>query len=171
MLTSSDNHFFRFRSQLHKKLTVTVVGTLVILLMGVVLPVLAGDSIYGKVTEVRSANLVTLDNGSIRVEIRIVGIAVPRDRANAERAMEMVRSLVLGKNARVRVESRRRSGEMIGRLFTDDEDGIKDVGVELVRAGLARRQQGRDEQFGYKYNELTIAERAARRARSGVWAR
>jgi endonuclease YncB( thermonuclease family) len=56
---------------------------------------------------------------------------------------------------------------MMARLFTDDpEIGIKEVGVELVRAGLARRQKG----FDLKYGELAAAEKEAQGARRGLWA-
>ena len=44
--------------------------------------------------------------------------------------------------------------------------GIKEVGVEMVRAGLARRQPGYDE----KYGELAAAEDEARQAGRGIWA-
>lgn len=134
-------------------------------------PVFAGDSIYGRVTAVKSADLVTLDNGSAQFEIRIVGIDVPKEGPVAEKAKELVSSLVLGKNARARLESRKKVGEIISQLFSDDPQiGIKDVGLELVRAGLARRQQGKDDQFGYKYEELSKAEEEARRTRRGLWA-
>jgi endonuclease YncB( thermonuclease family) len=53
---------------------------------------------------------------------------------------------------------------MLGRLDTDDPAiGIKDVGVELVRAGLARVQPG----FG---GDLAKAENEARQAGRGLWA-
>jgi endonuclease YncB( thermonuclease family) len=132
----------------------------------------AGDSFYGKVVEVKNADLVTLDNGSAKFDIRIIGIDVPREGPNAARAKEFVTRLLLGKNARARVEGRRRTNEMVGQLLTDDKEiGIKDVGVEMLKAGLARRRQGKDTDFGYKYNELTTAEREAREARRGLWAR
>lgn len=135
-------------------------------------PAFAGDSFYGKVTHVTRADLVTLDNGSARFQILIIGIDVPREGPMTARAKEFVTSLVLGKNARARFEGRRKSGEMASQLLTDDpEIGIKDVGVELVRAGLARRLQDREgDNFGYKYGEVAQAENEARKARRGVWA-
>jgi endonuclease YncB( thermonuclease family) len=71
----------------------------------------------------------------------------------------------------MRLGSRSENGEMVARLLTDDPvNGIKDVGLELVRAGLARRQQGEDAQFDYKYGDLSAAEREAQKARLGIWA-
>jgi len=145
------------------------IGCLV-LLVGV-LPAFAGDSLYGKVTEVRSADTVVLDHGKGTYIVHIIGIDVPKEGPIANKAKEFVAKLVLGKHARMRLGSRAENGEMFGQLFTDDPDiGIKDVGLELVRSGLAQRQKGQDYQFGYKYGELSAAERQAREAKRGLWA-
>jgi endonuclease YncB( thermonuclease family) len=129
----------------------------------------AGDSLWGRVTAVKEPTLVALDYGTGSYEIRIVGIDAPRagDPLRGE-ALAFVSDLVLGKNARVRLHRRgENDDQLICRLFTDDPViGIKEVGVELVRAGLARRQAGYDE----KYGELAAAESEARAAGRGVWA-
>jgi len=130
-------------------------------------PAFAGDSLYGKVTEVKSAELVVLDYGQGQYNVRIVGIQAPKEGPTAERAKEFVSKLVLRKNARMRFEGRNKAGEMVGQLQTDDPQiGIKDVGLELVRSGLARRQPNYD----YKYHELSAAEKEARGAKRGLWA-
>jgi endonuclease YncB( thermonuclease family) len=142
----------------------------VVMLIGLV-SAFAGDSIYGKVTEVKSADVVILDYGTGQYVIRIVGIDVPKEGAVAIQAKEFVAKLLLGKNARMRLDHRAENGEMVSQLLTaDSEIGFKDVGVELVKEGLAQRQQGRDLQFGYKYGELNTAEREAREAKRGLWA-
>jgi endonuclease YncB( thermonuclease family) len=136
-----------------------------ILLFGL-LPALAGDSLYGKVPEVKSAEVVVLDYGAGRYNIRIVGIVAPTTEPLASQAKQFVSNLVLGKNARIRLEGRNKDGEMVSRLFTDDPDiGIKDVGVELLKAGLARRLPDYD----YKYGELAAAEKEAQAAGRGLW--
>ena len=138
-----------------------------LLILGAALvPAFAGDSLYGKVTEVKSATVVTLDTGADRYDIRLIGIDAPAQGALAAQARDLLASLVLGKNARMRFEYRER-GEMVSRLLTDDPVlGVKDVGIELVRAGLAQRQKG----FDYKYGELAAAESQARTAKRGLWA-
>jgi len=142
-----------------------------LILLAGLLPALAGDSLYGRVTEVRSADVVILNYGAGSSVIRIIGIVVPRDEAKANQAKEYVTRLLLGKNARMRLGSRAENGDLVSRLFTDDPDiGIKDVGLELVRQGLVQRQQAEDYQLGYKYNELLKAETEARFARRGLWA-
>jgi endonuclease YncB( thermonuclease family) len=130
-------------------------------------PALAGDSLYGAVTEVKDPSRVVLDYGEGRYELRLVGIEVPREGPVAEEAVELLSSMVLGRNARMRFEYRTPEGEMLARLFTDEPDGrIREVAVELVRAGLARRAEA----FDFKYGQLAAAEREAREAKRGVWA-
>jgi len=138
-----------------------------LVLLAGLLPAFAGDSFYGKVIEVRSADVVILDYGKGQYIVRIIGVDVPKEGPVARQAREFVAKLVLGKNARMRLEGRNKNGEMASRLFTDDpETGIKEVGVELVKAGLARRQTNYD----YKYGELSKAEEEARKAGRGLWA-
>ena len=144
-------------------------GLLTLAVLGAALvPAYAGDSLWGKVTAVKEPTLVTLDYGSGSYEIRIVGIDAPAPgEAQASEALQLVSNLVLNKNARMRLDHRAANDEMVCRLFTDDPViGIKEVGVELVRAGLARRQAGYDE----KYGELAAAENEARNAGRGIWA-
>jgi endonuclease YncB( thermonuclease family) len=131
-------------------------------------PAYAGDSLYGRVTQIRQADLITLNYGEGSYEIRLVGVQVPKGgEPRAAEAQKFVNDLLLGKNARMRLVRRAPSGELICRLFTDDPViGIKEVGVELVRAGLARRQPDYDE----KYGELAKAESEARAAQRGIWA-
>lgn len=127
----------------------------------------AGDSLYGKVTAVKSATQVTLDTGEGQYELRLEGVEAPKDAALAEQAVKYLSHLVLGKNARMRFEGRGEEGEMEARLYTDDKElGIKDVNVELVRMGLAQREKGAD----FKYGELSAAENEAKSARRGLWA-
>ncbi|MEO8502386.1 MAG: thermonuclease family protein [Acidobacteriota bacterium] len=130
-------------------------------------PALAGDSLYGKVTEVKDATVVTLDYGAGTYVVRITGIEAPREGKFAQDAREVVAKLVLGKTIHLRFEGRNDKGEMVGQVFTDDpEVGVKDVGLELMKSGLVRRIQGYD----YKYHELSAAESEARKGHRGLWA-
>lgn len=130
-------------------------------------PALAGDSLYGKVTEVKNAGLVTLDYGSGTYSVRLIGIDAPTEGTPATEATSFVSKMVLGKTARIRFDHKAQNGEMVSRLLADDpKTGVKDVGIELLKAGLARKQQGYD----YKYGELAAAEDEAKKARRGIWA-
>lgn len=131
------------------------------------LPARAGDSLYGKVIAVKSGDVVTLDYGAGQYDLTLLGIELPTDKAGADRAIGLVKNLVLGKNARMRFEGRDEKGVMYVRLFTDDPViGIKEVAQELVRAGAARKKEG----FDFKYDELAKAEAEAKAARRGIWA-
>jgi endonuclease YncB( thermonuclease family) len=137
-------------------------------------PAFAGDALSGRVTAVKSAEVVILEYGGAsgpgrsagrtagRYVVRIVGVDAPETGPLAREAKRFVSDLVLGKDVRMRFEQRNKRGEMVSRLFTGD----KEVGVELLRAGLARRQPNYD----YKYGELSAAESEARTAKRGLWA-
>jgi endonuclease YncB( thermonuclease family) len=131
-------------------------------------PARAGDSTYGKVMEVRSAEVVLLDTGETRYEVRLIGIQAPKEGPLAEEARKLVSELVLGQQVQMRFEGRNKEGEMVARLLTlgDAAKPIRDVGLEVVRAGLARRLPN----FDYKYGELSKAEAEARKGRRGLWA-
>lgn len=124
-----------------------------------------GDSLWGTVTSVPRADTVVLSYGEGQYEVHLIGVDVPPQAA--ERARQFVANLVLNKPARMRFEYRDREGRMLVRLFTDDPAlGIRDVAVELLRAGLARRVG----EYDYKYGELSAAEAEARKAGAGIWA-
>jgi len=130
-------------------------------------PALAGDSLYGKVTAVQSGSVVTFDYGRGQYVLRLIGIEPAKDGPLARKAARLVRKMVLGKNARIRFEGRGKDGLVRSRLFVADPVlGSREVAQELVRAGLARRQEG----FDFKYGELAAAESEARTAHRGLWA-
>jgi endonuclease YncB( thermonuclease family) len=152
---------------MRNKLVIAFLAALLILATSLV-TVFAGDSVYGKVTEVKSAEVVVLDYGKGSYNVRLVGIVAPKEGPLASAAKDFVARLVLGKNARMRFEGRNEAGEMVSKLTTDDpEIGIKDVGLELVRNGLAQRQP----KFDYQYGEMSRAENEAKKNRRGIWAR
>jgi endonuclease YncB( thermonuclease family) len=145
----------------------SIAGFLGLLILGAGgLPARAGDSLYGKVTAVKSGDVVTFDYGSGQYVLRLVGIEAAKEGPLAAKAVRLVRRMVLGKNARMRFEGLGEDGLMRSRLFTGNPaQGVKEVAQELVRAGLARRQKG----FDFKYGELATAENEARSARRGLW--
>jgi endonuclease YncB( thermonuclease family) len=124
-----------------------------------------GDVFYGKAVAVKSADLITVDYGQGKYEVRLAGVVAPREGADAAKAKQFVENLVMDKDVRARFDYRNKSGEMISRLYV----GIPgvDVGIELLKAGLARKQTDYD----YKYGELAAAENEARKEKRGLWAR
>lgn len=144
-----------------------IIGLLGVILAGAaIISAFAGDSLYGTVTAIKSANLVTLDYGGGKYEVRLVGIDVPRNKKIAADAEQYVSRMILGKKVQMRFEGRAPNGEMRARLLTTDSTaGIRDVAIELVKAGLVQRHKGYD----FKYGELAAAEREARKAKRGLW--
>lgn len=142
-------------------------GSIVLLIFSMVIVfAFKGDSLYGKVTAVKNAAEMTFEANSVNYNIRLVGVDVPISVADS--AVQFVSKLILGKNARMRFEGRTPNNVMMVRLFTDDPIiGIKEVGLELLKVGLARRQRNYD----YKYGELAAAEREAQEAKRGLWGR
>lgn len=129
-----------------------------------------GDSLCGTVTAVRAADLITLDYGTGSYVVRIAGVAIERDSARGRQATQYMTTLLLGKFVRLRFDGRNDNGEMVGRIWIDDPErpgrAVRDAGLDLVRAGLARRQA---EYTGYKYREMERAEVEARRLKRGFW--
>jgi endonuclease YncB( thermonuclease family) len=124
----------------------------------------AGDSLYGKVTKVKTATVLTFNYGDGELDVRLTGVIIPR--AVAEEARSFVVNLVLNKPARIRFGPSPRSGLAVVRVFTNDPiKKIQDVGLELVRAGLAR---GLADRYNYK-GELLAAEDDARTHGRGLW--
>lgn len=143
-------------------------GFVCVVLLLVSLLAFAGDAFGGKVTAVRSAEIVVVNYGRGEYVVRIVGVAAPAEGPIANEAKEFVTKMVLGQEVRARFEGKNPNGEMVSRLYVGDPG--KDVALELLRNGLARRPQGPDYQFGYKYGELTKAENEARENKRGLWA-
>lgn len=143
-------------------------GSIACLVLLCCLPVFAGDVFGGKVTEVRSAEIIVVDYGRGQYIVRIVGIAAPPEGPMSLEAKQTVTTMLLGKTVYARFQGRNKSGEMVARVFVGEPG--KDVGLELLRNGLVRRQQGPDVQFDYKYGELTKAENEARENKRGLWA-
>ena len=99
--------------------------------------------------------------------VRLVGVDPPKEGQLAEEAKKFVVNLVQGKHARFYLYGKIR-GEFVSALLTaDPESGFKDVGVELVRAGLARALPN---EF-YKDGSLEAAEKEAKERGRGIWAR
>lgn len=130
----------------------------------------AGDSLVGRIIAIKSAEVVTLDYGAGTYDIRIAGIELPKDRTMHSRAKEALSRMVLGKTVRLRFYGRGPDGLMYGRLLVGGigsgkaAETVRDVGIELVRAGFF---QGFND--GYKYGEMTQAEAEARANRRGLW--
>jgi endonuclease YncB( thermonuclease family) len=132
-------------------------------------PASAGDSFVGRVTAVKGANVITMQQGTIVYDVRINGIVVDQDPTLARAARDAVSQMVLGKNVRLRFDGLY-DGQMTGRIkigaIGKPEEQVRDLGVELVRDGLVRRDTAYAK---YKYGQMEQAESEARQNRRGLW--
>jgi len=127
-------------------------------------PLLAGDKFEGRVIEVKSGAVVTVETDAARYDVKIIGIVPPQEGRMASEAHQRVSTLVLGKLIRVRYFRRELDGTMLGQIYVG-LPGI-DVGIELLRAGLVQKQP----EFDFPKGEFAAAEQQARRAKRGLWA-
>ncbi len=126
-------------------------------------------SVWGSIAEVREADLVVLGPEAGGYTVRLLGVAAPQGGAPfALQARLLVHSLVDIKSCQVWIETRNEQGEMVSRLLVDGTD----VGLALVRAGLAKRIPGESYKPAVKGepDPLTAAENEARAAQRGLWA-
>ena len=129
--------------------------------------VIAGDSLYGRIAEVKSATLIVQDYEAGMYEFRLVGVGLPTNDALVNEAHQFVSELILDKYVRTQYEGLNETGEMLARLFFENLAlEIKDLGEELVREGLVYRLDG----FDYPHRELIVAEKNAQSALRGIWA-
>ncbi|MEO8458957.1 MAG: thermonuclease family protein [Dokdonella sp.] len=127
-------------------------------------------SLYGKVVSVESGDRLTFDYGNGVYRVRIFGIDAPSgNEPLAADSRLFTRNLVMGPGHETRlwIEDRNAAGEMVAKVIVD---GI-DVGLELVRSGMAARLQDAHYKPFSKYqpDALVAAEETARAAGRGLW--
>lgn len=112
--------------------------------------------------------LVVLDGNMVQHKVRLAGIDAPeRRQAFGSRARQSLASQVFKRTVTVDWHKRDRYGRLVGKVLV----GNKDVGLELVAAGLAwhykayEREQTAQDRLAY-----AEAERVARERRLGLWA-
>ena len=129
---------------------------------------LAQDIIHGRfvaVTDGDTIKVLTTENQLFR--IRIAWIDAPEmGQAFGRRAKQFMGTLVFGKDVELRPHVIDRYGRTVAMVFVDG----RDVGLELIKAGLA---------WAYEYYlpeaspqiqaQYTAAETAARVSRRGLW--
>lgn len=145
----------------------STIAALVATLIAVGLPVHAGDSTFGMVTAVKSANVVTFRHDAGTYDVLVAGVQAPAERADAENSKRFIARMAVGQRAQFRFDGRNAQGLMVGKLYLDDSSGrVMDLGVEMIRAGIAVPARGYQ---GYKYGETQTAMAEARAKKIGVW--
>lgn len=131
------------------------------------LPAAAGDATYGTVAAVKSANTVSFKHDSGTYDVLVAGVMAPEKRADADRSRRFVAEMAMGQRAQFRLDGRNAQGVMVGKIYLEDASGkVRDLGIEMVRAGLAMPAR---EYRGYKYGEMNAAMTEARSKKVGIW--
>jgi endonuclease YncB( thermonuclease family) len=124
---------------------------------------LSAQVLKGKAVSIADGDTFTLlVNGNEQVKIRIDGIDAPEKKQDfGNRAKEYLSGMIWGKELTVKVSKKDKYGRSIGKISTPE---IKDVGLEMIKAGLAwqYRDYNKDESYAK-------AERLAREKKKGLW--
>lgn len=128
----------------------------------------AGRDLSGKVVGVHDGDTLTVLDGTRQHKVRIAGIDAPeKAQAFGAVAKDTLARLTFGKRVDLHCPKRDR----YGRDVCSVQVGLRDVGLEQVRAGGAwwYREYAR-EQVPEARREYEAAENEAREARRGLWA-
>ena len=130
----------------------------------IMLPLLSSAQILnGRAVGITDGDTFTLlINDNEQVKIRIDGIDAPEKKQDfGNRAKEYLSGMIWGQELTVNVTKKDRYGRSIGKVSTPT---IKDVGLEMIKAGLAwqYRDYNKDESYAK-------AERLAREKKKGLW--
>lgn len=119
--------------------------------------------ITGKVVKIVDGDTFTLlVNGDEQVKVRIDGIDAPeKGQAYSKSAKAYLSSMIWGVPVTINVKKTDRYGRSIAKVFTKE---IKDVGLEMIKAGYA--WQYRDYNNDKPY---TVAEKHAKKNKKGLW--
>jgi len=100
-----------------------------------------------------------LNRDNLQLKFRIHGIDAPeKKQAFGSKAREHLGSLIFGQNVTVDVNDRDRWGRYIARVAT--EDG-RDVGNEMIQAGLAWHYKHYDKSEAYAQAEQTARDKVS----------
>ncbi len=157
----------RYRKSAYHVMIAALMATMIATLIAVGLPAHAGDSTFGTITAVKSANVVTFKHDAGTYDVLVAGVEAPAKRADAENSRRFIVQMAVGQRAQFRFDGRNAQGLMVGKLYLDDSSGrVRDLGVEMIRAGMATPARGYQ---GYKYGELQTAMVEARARKIGIW--
>lgn len=136
----------------------------ILLTIFVVFPLLLSAQVLrGKVVKITDGDTFTLlVNGNEQVRVRIDGIDAPeRGQAYGNRAKEYLSNMIWGESITIQKTKTDRYGRSICKVSTQT---IKDVGLEMIKAGYAWQYRDYNNDKSY-----TAAENQARENMKGLW--
>ena len=123
------------------------------------------ETLSGKVVRIADGDTFTLLVNKQQYRIRMYGIDAPETtdgQPYSKKSKEYLSSMIAGKKVSVEVKETDRYGRYLGVVGTPE---VKDVNLEMIRAGMAWHYNYYDKTPAYK-----AAEQQARKARKGLWA-
>ena len=122
------------------------------------------ETLTGKVVRIADGDTFTLLVDKKQHRIRLHGIDAPEIKGGqsySQRFKEYLSSMIAGKTVKVNVKDTDRYGRFIGIVSTDK---IKDVNLEMIKAGMAWHYSYYDNTPSYK-----LAQQQAKKDKKGLW--
>lgn len=122
------------------------------------------ETLTGKVVRIADGDTFTLLIDKKQHRIRLHGIDAPETKGGqpySQRSKDYLSSMIAGKTVKVNVKDTDRYGRFIGIVSTDK---IKDVNLEMIKAGMAWHYSYYDNTPSYK-----SAQQQAKKGKKGLW--
>src|ERR1043165_3287737 len=124
-------------------------------------------SLYGKVIDVNSGDVITISNLNRPVRVKLLGVDAPElDQAFGDVAKKHLSDLVFDKPVLVHYSGIAADQSLTGRVLLNDTD----IGAQMIRDGAAWLDQNNMDRLSATDREVyQQSERAARSERRGLW--
>lgn len=124
-------------------------------------------SMFGKVIDVSSGDVLTISNMKRPVRVKLVGVDAPEmDQVFGDVARKHLSDLIHDKNVVVNYSGIAADGSVVGRVLLNDAD----IGAQMIRDGAAWFDPNNLSQLSLDDRELyRQAQQAARGERRGLW--
>jgi endonuclease YncB( thermonuclease family) len=124
-------------------------------------------SLYGKVIEVNSGDVITIFNLNRPVRVKLLAVDAPEmNQAFGDVAKKHLSDLVFDKGVLVQYSGISSDRSLMGRVLLNDAD----IGAQMIRDGAAWFDPNTSDQLGTTNREIyQQSEQAARSERRGLW--
>ena len=122
------------------------------------------ETLTGKVVRIADGDTFTLLIDKKQHRIRLHGIDAPETKGGqpySQRSKEYLSSIIAGNTGKVEVKDTDRYGRYVGIVSTDK---IKDVNLEMIKAGMAWHYSYYDNTPSYE-----LAQQQAKKGKKGLW--
>ena len=125
------------------------------------------SSLYGKVIEVNSGDVITIHNLNRPVRVKLLGVDAPElNQAFGDVARKHLADLVYDKSVIVEYSGIAGDGSLRGRVLLNDAD----IGAQMIRDGAAWFDANNFDRLSANDQEVyRYSEQAARNERRGLW--